>query len=73
MELFCMPQNTATGSKSRSRRRNGSWFERKIRRIRDSRQAQKQLQQFIVIVVAVLIAFFLGYYFFGPSFSSSGE
>ena len=66
-----MPQHSTPASSKKSRsRRNGSWLDRKLRRIRESRQAQKQLQQLVVIIAAVLIAFILGFYFFGPSFSS---
>lgn len=66
-------KSVASSKKHSHRSRGGSWFARKLRRIRESRQAQRQLQQLIVIIAAVLIAFILGFYFFGPSFSSSGE
>jgi hypothetical protein len=66
-----MPQQSATSSREKSQRqRSGSWFQRKMRRLRDSKRKQKHLQQLVVIIVAVLIAFVLGYFFFGPSFSS---
>jgi hypothetical protein len=66
-----MPQQSAPSSTSQvRRRRSGSWISRKIRLYRDSRQAQKKLQQLVILVFAVLIAFILGFYFFGPSFSA---
>jgi cell division protein FtsN len=63
-------QSSSAHDRPLRRRRSGSWLEKKIGRIRDSRSKQKQLQQMLVIIAAVLIAFILGYYFFGPSFSS---
>jgi hypothetical protein len=66
-----MPQQSAAPSTSQTRRRrSGSWLDRKIRHYRDSRQAQKKLQQWVILIAAVLIAFILGFYFFGPSFSA---
>jgi len=67
-----MPQQTAPSADnhSRRRRRSGSWLERKLRPIRDSRRAQNKLRQQLFIIAAVLLAFILGFYFFGPSFSS---
>lgn len=65
-----MSQRTTTPTRNRSRHSNSSWFERKINRIRSSRQAQKQLKNLVIILAAVMIAFVLGFYFFGPSFSS---
>jgi hypothetical protein len=68
-----MSRHPASSHNQLRRRRSGSWLDKKIRYLRDSRRAQKQLQQLILIVAAVLIAFVLGFYFFGPSFSASGE
>jgi hypothetical protein len=66
-----MPRQSSSAPDSQlRRRRSGSWLERKIGRIRDSRSKQKQFQQTIIIIAAVLLAFILGYYFLGPSFSS---
>jgi hypothetical protein len=68
--VFMPQQSSAAASDNHKRRRSGSWLDRKLRRFRDSRRAQKNLQQLIVIIAAVLIAFILGFYFLGPSFSS---
>ena len=68
-----MPTQSASTENKVRRRRNATWLNRKISHIRQSRRAQKQLQQVVVIIIAVLIAFVLGFYFLGPSFSSSGE
>lgn len=69
-----MPHQPAPSSRGHSHRRSsGSWLEKKLWRIRNSKQTQKQLKQLLIIIAAVLIAFALGFYFFGPSFSSSGE
>ena len=69
-----MPQQPASSSRRHSHRRDsGSWLEKKLWRIRNSKQTQKQLKQLLILITAILIAFVLGFYFFGPSFSSSGE
>ena len=65
-----MPHHSSHSSSSTRRRRSGSWLDRKLRHVRESRRAQTKLQQAVVIIVAVLIAFILGFYFLGPSFSS---
>jgi Na+/H+ antiporter NhaD/arsenite permease-like protein len=71
--VYCMPQrSTATSKDSPRRRRNGSWLDRKLRSIRESQRLKKQFQQLLVIIAAMLIAFILGFYFIGPSFSSGG-
>lgn len=66
-----MQQTPEILPRPRSRQKHGrSSLKREIRRIRDSKRRQKQLKQLVVIAAAVLIAFVLGYFFFGPSFSS---
>jgi hypothetical protein len=66
-----MAQHSSTSSRSRSHAsRSDSWLQKKIRRIRNSRVAQKRLKNTVIVCIAVLIAFILGFYFFGPSFSA---
>lgn len=69
-----MSQKYAASSRNHLRSsRGGSWLKKKIRHIRDSRRKQKQLKQLVIIIAAVLIAFFLGFYFFGPGFTAAGD
>jgi len=66
-----MQQTPEILSRPRPRQKHGRpSLKREIRRIRDSKRRQKQLKQLVVIAAAVVIAFVLGYFFFGPSFSS---
>ena len=63
-------QHISTPKKHSRSPRNVSWLERKLNRIRNDRQLKKQLRHFLFIAAAMLIAFVLGFYFLGPSFSS---
>ncbi|MEI6825238.1 MAG: hypothetical protein WCK54_06585 [Desulfuromonadales bacterium] len=66
-----MPQHESSPTRSRSRSSNRSWLGRKLHRLRNSSQAQKELRHLVIIIAAVLVAFVLGYYFLGPGFSAS--
>ena len=65
--MSCPPSES---SSSQLRKRGGSPLKSKLRTIRKSKRKQKQLQQTLIVIAAVLIAFALGFFFFGPSFSS---
>lgn len=65
--MSCPPSES---SLSQSHKRGGSPLKSKLRTIRKSKRKQKQLQQTLIVIAAVLIAFALGFFFFGPSFSS---
>jgi hypothetical protein len=41
-------------------------------RVRNSRREKRKLLQLLILVAAVLVAFLIGFYYFGPSFSNSG-
>jgi hypothetical protein len=53
------------------RHQQRSKLESWLRRVRKSKRAQRKLLHLAILVAAVLIAFVLGYYYFGPSFTFS--
>ena len=62
--------NTSGG---KQRYQNYSKPERWLYKLRTSRRAKRKFLHFCVIFAAVLLAFMIGFYYFGPSFSSVGE
>lgn len=68
-----MQHRLASSCSGNSKRRfTGAWFNRKLCRIRESHHAQKKLQQRLIIIAAVLIAFIIGFWFLGPGITSLG-
>lgn len=68
-----MTQETRSEHRRRQDHRSqGSRFGRWLHRVRSSRREKRKLLQLVIIVAAVLIAFVIGYYYFGPSFTDSG-
>jgi hypothetical protein len=55
----------------RQQHRQGSKFKRWLHRVRTSRREKRRLLQLLFIAAAVLLAFAIGYFYFGPSFSTS--
>jgi len=67
-----MTQEPTTEHRHRRHYRHDSRFERWLNRVRSSRREKRKLLQLAVLVAAVLFAFVIGFYYFGPSFSNTG-
>ena len=66
-----MSKHTSSSSGRFRSHTSGSWLKRRIRNFRASRQAQKRFKQAIIIILAVLFAFIIGYFFIGPGLSDN--
>jgi hypothetical protein len=53
------------------RQRHSSKFGQWLHRVRKSKREKRKLLNLIVLIATVLIAFAIGYYYFGPSFTYS--
>jgi hypothetical protein len=62
--------NTSSSAHRSHSPRSSSRLKRKIRHIGESKRKQRQITQMLILIVCVLIAFYLGFFYFGPSFNA---
>jgi hypothetical protein len=65
-----MSPQQRTGKSCAHHHRNRSGIEEWLYRVRHSRRAKRKLINSIIILLVVLAAFIIGFFYFGPSFSS---
>jgi hypothetical protein len=66
-----MIQEQTSENRHRPQHRQGSKFKRWLHRVRSSKRAKRKLFHLLFILAAVLVAFAIGYFYFGPSFSTT--